>query len=167
MVMVEGGRTCCSIFKPSRGRESWDCVDQHWQGAFDAILPWPHPIELGRPDSVGRGVSSDRMNPGRHDRTCGVRRRTFCGCVRGFARCSLASTESFQLHSILIPFTTPRLCMADGGSSTYVEKSWLAVSGVTLPSSTSRLWLPHHRTQRTIYPNARDENHSRTVCHRR
>ena len=44
----------------------------------------------------GPNFSSDRVNPGRHDRACEVRRRTSCRCVRGFARCPLASTESFQ-----------------------------------------------------------------------
>jgi len=75
---------------------SWNCADPDRQDAFCAIPLWPRPIELGRPDSVGLGFSSDRMNPERHDHICGVRHRTFCGCVRGFARYSLDSTESFQ-----------------------------------------------------------------------
>src|ERR1700733_9788940 len=42
---------------------SWDCDDPHRQNAFRCIPPWPHPIELGKPDSVDRHFSSDRMNP--------------------------------------------------------------------------------------------------------
>lgn len=90
-------RANSSLFKLSTVPESWDCVEPKRHDTACAIPFSPHSIESEGRDSAGRDFSSDRMKPGRHDRICEVRRRTCCGCVRGFARCFQA-LKSFQFH---------------------------------------------------------------------